>query len=659
MKIFSRILPVVLIPMLAILLCPIGVYAQSIDVPPGEVRDGIGTSWDYFHDGDFQGAVGNLKKLLEKYPDDAFIEHTLGVFYLRDRSWDDAAKYFQESMMHSTDEMVKLWNHIYLAEILREQGFDVKAEEHLAYVQTHDLTSQQVRALAKIRMDLKIMEILDRTTKFGKIIVRYPNYLLPSEKIEDMEQKLNRDWKRVADFLNLNSDESIEVFIYPSDRLMEKFFPSASTIREEDFAYGQVHAVFHSDEDYISEFAPYGYFLLARKYNRQGAPPWWVMGLDDAIRGSYKSAALNSWVAELYNEDKLPALRFLLDSQYLPQMDMDITNPTAGSFILFLKNKFHPNDFYYILTQPNLEFNFKSTIDEINVEWIRWAKRERSIMENREALQTLVENVKAFVEPPVVGMDLVDELKKTAKVYEDGNSEEAMKKVEAILIRQPRYGEALYLKGKILYDNGKLIDAAGIFKEALVYLPPSSLPAGWASYFMGRISKLRNDYQDARDYYSSAIMYHLPSGILEECKSNIIRLDKFLSLRPNPAAIVSDMDIRNIKEFLGLLDDILRARDWNSLDRLTARDLNPQQIDNFEAWFKDYVKLNEKTVYKHELIKAELGQDMAKLAVNVSVSYPSDEPKSKEKIFMRFMLLSKLPDGWRVIDFFDELGLYK
>jgi tetratricopeptide (TPR) repeat protein len=655
----TRIIFLIPIFIVAFLMFPLCVHSQSVEVPPGEISDGIDTSWDYFHDGDFQNAVDNLKKMLVKFPDDPFIEHTLGVFYMRERSWDEATKYFQESMMHTKNDPVKLWNHIYLAEILREQGFGIRAEEHLSYVEKQDLSSQQVRALAKIRMDLKIMGILDETSKFGNIIVRYPHYLLPQDKIENMGQKLNRDWGSVANFLNLNSDESIEIFIYPSDRLMEKYFPPTTTIREEDFLYGQVHTLFHGDDDYISEMAPYGYFLLARKYNRHAAPPWWVAGLDDAVRGTYKSASVNSWVSELFDQEKLPALRFLLDSQYLPDMDPDITNPSGGSFVLFLKNKFHPNDFYYILTQPNLEFNFKSSIDEINVDWIRWAKRERSIIENQDTLIKQVEKVKAFVEPPVVGMDLVDELKDAARLYESKDKDGALKKVETILVRQPRYGEALYLQGKILNDMSKVIDASNAFTEALIYLPPSSLAVGWANYFMGRIAKLKSDYAGARDYYSAAIAYPLPADILQECKANIIKLEKFLSLNPDPTATVAEMDVQNISQFLGVFDDLLRARDWSSLEQMTARDLNPQQIESLLGWYKDKVTLKDDTIFKHELIKAQLGPEMARLAVNIKVSQTSDEPDAKPKEFMRYFLLTRLSDGWRIIDYFDDLELYK
>ena len=646
-------------------------FAQDTELPKGEVGDGIEQAWDKFHDGDFDGAMKCLEELLEKFPNNHLIEHTIGVFYLRERMWEDAMKFFQESMMHQPEKSIELWNHIYMAEILKEQGLKEKAEEHIKYIEAHELTSYQIRALAKIKMDIRIMEILNRSKKFERIIVRFPHYLLPDDKIDEMGSQLINDWEKVARFLNLSGDESIEVFIYPSERLIEKFFPPSTTIHEEDYAYGQIHTIYRGDSDYIDSLAPYGYYLLSRKFNRHGAPLWLVNGLDDAIRGTYMDVPLNSWVSELYDQEKLPDLMFLLDPQYLASMDDGIKNPTAGSFILFLKNKFHPNDFFYILTQPNLEFNFKSTIGEIQVEWLRWAKKDRSILEDREKIKTLVTAVPEFIEPPVVSMQLVDELKKAASLYESGDTEGSLKKVDSVLMREPRYGEALYLKGKILYDMSKFIDAFNIFKEAILYLPPATIAAGWTNYFLGRISKLKNDFVAARDFYSSAVRYPLPKDVLEECKMNLFNLDKFINIRPDPAAVVSENNIKGMKEFLKFFDDLLRARDWTSLLQMTAYELNSQSIDNFIKWFQDPVRYTENVVYTHELIKAELSEETAKLMVSVRITYPVSEEQNKnpgiennsqskkEREYIRYLLLTHLGGSWRILDYFDELDLYK
>ena len=176
----------VLITIFALWFVLVSAYAQDFELPKGEVGDGIERAWDKFHDGDFESAVQNLRDLLKNFPANPIIEHTIGVFYLRERMWEDSMKFLQESMMHEPDESTKLWNHLYMAEILKEQGFPAKADEHIKFVEAHELTSYQARAVAKIRMDIRIMEILNKTVKFGKIFVRYPHYLLPDEKINEM-----------------------------------------------------------------------------------------------------------------------------------------------------------------------------------------------------------------------------------------------------------------------------------------------------------------------------------------------------------------------------------------------------------------------------------------------------------------------------------------
>lgn len=670
---------------LGILTFPVNAY--YIELPQGKLGEKLDEAWVYFHNNDFKDAIESLKSLMKEYPEDALVEHTLGYFYFEDGNFDDAVKYFQDSLVHSTNEKVTLWNHIHLADIFRQQGFTKKAEGHLDFVEKHDLSPSMIINTARIRQDLRIVEILDSTHKTGNITVRYPHYLLPADKVELMAEQIHADWERIVRFLNLSGDETYEVFVFPSEYLLNRFFPLGISVEIAGFDYKGIQTVYTKDGDYLSSLAPYGYHLLMNKFNRYGTYPWMVEGLDDAIRESYKGIPLNSWVSELYSQDKLPNLLFLLDSDYLSRMDPDLRNPTAGSFILFLKSKFHPNDYFYILTQPNLEFNFKLTIQEIESEWIRYAKSGRSLLESSEQVTQLVESVPVFDEPPVVGMDLVQELRQAATLHETGNRDSAMLKIEDILLREPRYGEALYLKSKILYDENKFLDAQQGFLEAIKYLPPNSVSFGWTAYFLGRISKLTENFEQAQYFYSVAAQTPLPPATLVEVKTLLFNLDKYFYLKPQPDSEFGQAGGQGVEEFLALLDDFLRVRDWNAVHGLTAYELNSQTLANYVNWFRDPVRFQEDVVYTHTLEFLEVTLNTVKCEVTVRVEYPGSpvgeenaveeenavseddgtlemtEPeikiKRRTREFKRFMLLTKYPDGWRVLDYFDVIDLYK
>ncbi|MFH1514109.1 MAG: hypothetical protein ABIG42_01480, partial [bacterium] len=462
------------------------------------------------------------------------------------------------------------------------------------------------------------------------------------------------------------------------------FFPLGLQIREEDYSSGQIHTVHHGEGDYMSVLAPYAYYLLSQKYNRFGAPYWMIHGLDDAIRGSYQDIQLNSWVSELYKQNKLPGLMFLLDPKFTVDMPSGIRDPSAGSFILFLKANFHPNDFLYILTQPNLEFNFGKTLEEIEAQWVRHTRAQRSLLENKDQAVELVEKVEKFITPPVVRKELMDDLKSAATLNDLGKIDEALGKVETILRVEPRYGDALYFKGKILYDKSKLMDAHNVLLEAVKYIPPYTSSSGWAYYFLGRISKLKESFEDASFFYNAAARSSLPPETLEECQTNIFLLDKYLAIRPLPSAVVTDADIKDLKSFLEYFDDVLLVQDWIQFRQLTAYNLNPQSIENLEMWYQSPVRFKDNVVYSHELVKAEIAPNTAKLQVILTVSYPEidlsedsgdsesgnnllepDEPDNTAiktskptKEYTRFFLLTRVRDGWRILDYFDQKDLY-
>jgi tetratricopeptide (TPR) repeat protein len=663
------------------------VSAYYIELPQGELGEKLDEAWVYYHNNDFKDAIEALKKLMKEYPEDALVEHTLGFFYFEDDDFDNAVKYFQDSLVHSTNEKVTLWNHLHLADIFRQQGFIKKSEGHLDFVEKHDLSPNMITNTARIRQDLRIVKILDSTFKTGNITVRYPHYLLPADKVGSMAEQIHSDWERVARFLNLSGDETFEVFVFPSAYLFNRFFPLGVSSKISGFEYRGINTVYIKDGDYLDSLAPYGYHLLMNKFNRYGTYPWMVEGLDDAIRESYKGIPLNSWVSELYSQDKLPNLLFLLDPDYLSRMDPDLRNPTAGSFILFMKSKFHPNDYLYILTQPNLEFNFKLTIQEIEAEWIRYAKSGRSLLENSEQVTQLVERVPVFDEPPVVGMDLVQELRHAATLDKSGNRDSALLKIEDILAREPRYGEALYLKGKIYYDENKFTDAQKVFMEAIKYLPPNSVSFGWTAYFLGRIAKLTENFEQAQYFYSIAAQTPLPPQTLVEVRTLLFNLDKYFYLKPQTDSEFNQLEAQSVREFLLLMDDFLRVRDWNAVHGLTAYELNSQTLANYVNWFRDPVRFQDNVVYSHTLEFSEVTLNTVKCEVTVRVEYPgmpaeeentveeekivseddgtSDNPEPEIKIkrrtreFKRFMLLTKYPDGWRVLDYFDVIDLYK
>lgn len=658
--------------------------AQHIQIPQGELGQKIELAWAYFHDGNYEGAVDILHTLLKDNPENPLIEHTLGYLYIKDRDWDKAAKYLQDSLVHTVDEKVNLWNHIYLAEIFKQKGFLKKATGHLDFVQAHDLSMHMVKRVAKIRMDIRVIEILDANVIVEHILIRYPHYLLPREKVEEMGAQLVRDWKSIAAFLNLSGDEKYEVFVYPSQRLMDKFYPAELNLQEEDYSFDQIHTLFHGEGDYLSALAPYAYHRLCKKYNRYGASLWFIGGLDDAIRGIYNDIPLNSWVSELYNQDKLPELMFLIDEKYTARMPSGIKDPSGGSFILFLKDKFHPNDFLYMLAEPNLEFNFDTTLVDIETQWIRHLRTRRSLLENKANVAELVSKVEKFISPPIVSKDLMAELKKAATLENLGKKEDALEMVESILHEQPRYGDALYLKGKILYDNNKLMDSFDIFLEAVKYIPSDKISYGWACFFLARIAKLKENYIDARNFYARASRYALPPETLEDCQANLLKLEKYLSIRPQASAVVSDKDITGIKSFLQYVDDILRARDWIQFRDLTAFNLNQQVITNLESWYQNPIRFKDNVVYSHELVKAEVEMNTAKLQVILRVEYPAiedDEPiddsgtasvfddtadsdtttpkvTKRSREYTRFLLLTRLPEGWRILDYFDQHDLY-
>jgi tetratricopeptide (TPR) repeat protein len=645
--------------------------AQTVVVPKDETGIKIEEAWTYFHDNDFQGAVDLLKNLLKEHPENSLVEHTLGVFYLRERKWDEAAKYFQDSLVHATDDQLNLWNHIYLAEIFKSKGFLEKANGHLDFVEAHELSSSMMLGVAKIRMDIRIMENLDAEMFAGNIIIRYPNYLLPEDKIESMGQQIASDWKRVTSFLNLSSDQNFEVFIYPTERMMDKFFPPNTAIRETNYAYDQIHTLFCGDSDYLSALAPYGFYLLARKFNRQGSIPWMIGGLDDAIRGEYMGVPLNTWILELHRQEKLPSLLFLIDPQYLNDMVSGIKDPTAGSFINYLKDKIHPNDFYYILTQPNLELNLEKSLGEIETDWIRYAKGERSLLQSTGAVQELVSEVEKFIEPPVITMYMVDELKKAAEYYEMGKPDDTLRVLDLLLLKEPRYGDALYLKAKVFYDRSEILAAKDIFQEAVKYLPRGTIQAGWSYYFLGRIARLQKKYDEAREYYLNAILSPLPAETLEYCNIMVFRLEKYLYLAPNPLAEVSSGDIQGLNEFLGFLDDTINSANWQTLGEQLAYDLNEKTLKEFLNWYRDPVRYRDNVKYHHELVKAEISQDTTRLQVIVRVEYPKDtgditaDERTPQTMSMRsveytrFILLTYISDEWRILDYFDEIELYK
>lgn len=663
----------------AFMLCSsLPLRAQQIQIPQGELGQKIGTAWSYYHDGDYEGAVDLLHSLLKDNPGNPLVEHTLGYFYMKDRNWDEAAKYLQDSLVHTVDEQVNMWNHIYLAEIFKQKGFIEKSKGHIDFVSAHELSPHMMKRVAKIRMDTRVMEILDSELEMEHILIRFPHYLLPREKVEIMGGQLLKDWDRITKFLNLSGDEKFEVFVYPSERLMEKFYPPELNLQDDDYLYDQIHTAHHGTNDYLSVLAPYAYHRLCDKFNRYGASNWFIGGLDDAIREMYHGIPLNSWVSELYDQEKLPELMFLVDDKYSKQMPSGIKDPSGGSFILFLKDKFHPNDFLYILAEPNLEFNFDTTLEEIEIKWIRYLRSGRSLLENQAQVVKLVGDVEKFISPPVVAKNLMDELQKAAGLENTGKKEEALEMVESILREQPRYGDALYLKGKILYDNNKLMDSFDVFLEAVKYIPSDKISSGWAYFFLARIAKLKENYIDAHNFYARASQHPLPTETLQDCQTNLIKLEKYLSIRPEASAVVSDKDIQGIKSFLTYLDDVLRARDWIQFRDLTAFDLNPQAITNLESWYQSPIRFKDNVVYSHELVKAEVERNTAKLQVILRVEYPVieddetiegsdlfDELKLKEtkqakrsREYTRFILLTRLPEGWRVLDYFDQEDLY-
>ncbi|HYE80143.1 MAG TPA: tetratricopeptide repeat protein, partial [bacterium] len=496
--------------------------------------ENLDLAWDYAHGGDLSKALALLAQWEQASPQEAEYPFTAGSLLYQEGRLEESLRGFTRALELHPTGTTALWARLYAADILLTQHRTAHAQKLLDEALRLEGSPRSIRFAANLKLRIRIRGELSEVNEFGDFIFYLPPYLIPVAERQALYKQVEADWAQAASFLGLKATAPRPIiYLYPSGRLYEKYFPAEVDLVEASYAHREVHLVF-GGADPLQVLAPYGLHLLQQEINRGGRSYYLVPpALDEAIRGTTPAGVgLGAFCRAAWAEGKLPPVESLADPRNQGRIPPAVAEPATGLLLRFLKDRLGAAAFRGLLVHPDFLVSLPRPVSSYQADFERYVVDEADLLEDPAAVAEGVEAIPPYAALPIIPAGLETELVEATKLYEAGDKAAALALVDRILAREPRYGEARYLLAKELYDAGDLKAAKAELERVLQDTAPNSRALGFSHFYLGRIAKLANNYPLSSFHYGAALAAGLPADRAVEAQAFKAAIDHFQALGP-------------------------------------------------------------------------------------------------------------------------------
>lgn len=625
---------------------------------PEQIAADVDLAWDYVHGGALDRALSFLRERELAAPAIPDYPFTRGALcYEHDRHTEALDAFSRAIDLGATGE-AGLWSRLYAADIYLMRHRTQQAERLLTEALRLPGTPRSLLFSANVRQRIRIRQELSEVNEIGRFTYYLPPYLIPPQERVGFYNKLEAQWDQALEFLGLDPSqvETPSVYLYPTNRLYAAYFPPGVDLSAQAYAHREVHLVYPDHQDVLPNLAPYALYTLQRTINRTGAPFYLVpLSLDEAIRGrTADGLALGSYLRSVRDTGRLPAVESLLDGRNVDRIPAPLAQAMGALLLRMLKVRFTRADFQFVLTQPLFLGALPRPVSSYQSEFDAFLTAESDLLEDPVPIMEAVEALPDFFPVPLVDPALRGDLLEASRLYEEGQREEARAIVERLLLREPRFGEARFLRARDLDARRQFAEARTEFELTLRDTAPGSAAAAISHFHLGRLCKLQQDYPASLWHYEAAVASGLPPPRREEALEYAASLRLWLELDPgasspgpSPAPFFAALDdALNGGLSIGTPAIFAPAADWDRLN-LLAQWYQPEGGVPGERWRHRLLHFAQRNpgVTAAETLVERLDRN--------GLPVPGFKPERR-----RFLLLNT-PYGAQILNFADESTLFR
>lgn len=651
------------------MLCLTPAQAQQVDLPElpladdSRPRDVVGENidlaWDYFLGGGLEKALtelANWERATPHIPDYPF---TRGVLLYEAGDFSRALDGFTRTIELNAEGQNGLWAHLYASDILLTQHITPRASSLLQAALHFEGTPRSLLFAANLRQRIRIREEdLTEVNEVGGFTYYLPPYLIPPQERPAFYAGVDRQWAETLQFLGLDdTTPAPTVYLYPTDRLYRKFFPVDANLTQEMFAHQEVHIIYPKNGDLLPVLAPYALHRLQRTVNRDGTPFYLIPGgIDDAIRGTTDDGlGLGAFCRAAKESGRLPQVESLLDLRNADRIPAEVAEPMMGLLLQLLQRKLKLDDLRFALVQPAFLGALPRGTTSWQPDFEAFLTESADLLEDPLRLESSIEAIPPFAPIPIIDPSLQTELLAATALYEEGRDEEGRIKVESILAREPRYGEARYLLAKDLYEDNQFDAAALAFERVLQDTAPHSSALAFSHFYLGRLRKLRADYPAAMHHYQSALAAGIPEPRRAEAAHYLDAIQHYVALQPDPTPSGIDPT-----PFFRDLDLSLAGGQGLATPGVISPDADYARLEALSQWYFDEKQTARGILWEHKLLRYSQRSATATVAeVEVRRLDADGKVARGSKPERRRFALFMGPNGVQVVDYADESAMFR
>jgi|GEM_PF-4403418 len=627
--------------------------------PRDVVAENIDLAWDYYLGGGLEKALTELAAWERANPNIPDYPFTRGVLLYEAGDFSRALDGFTQTIALNATGQNGLWAHLYASDILLTQHITPRASALLQQALHFEGTPRSLLFAANLRQRIRIREEeLTEVNEVDGITYYLPPYLIPPTERPAFYDSVGRQWAQSIEFLGLEANTPAPtIYLYPTDRLYRKFFPVDADLTQEMFAHQEVHIIYPKDGDLLPVLAPYALHRLQRTVNRDATPFYLIPGgIDDAVRGTTEEGlGLGAFCRAAKESGRLPQVESLLDIRNADRIPTAVAEPMMGLLLQLLHQKLKMADLRHALVQPAFLGALPRGTTSWQPDFDAFLTTSADLLEDPLGLESAIQEIPPFAPIPIVDPSLQTDLLAATALYEEGRDEEGRQKVEAILAREPRYGEARYLLAKDLYEDNQLDAAAMAFERVLQDTAPHSSALAFSHFYLGRLRKLHADYDAAMHHYQSALAAGLPEPRRTEAVEYLDAIQHYVALQPAPEPSGTDPS-----PFFKDLDLSLAGGQGLATPGVISPDADYSRLEALSQWYFAPDHTSHGIAWEHKLLRYSQRSATATVAeVEVRRLDAAGKVARGSKPERRRFALFMGPSGVQVVDFADESAIFR
>ncbi|MEO7993056.1 MAG: hypothetical protein ABI743_01555 [bacterium] len=639
---------------------------DEIDLPqadrePGALDDTVAANvdlaWDYAHGGGYEQAHKLLNECEQQTPNEPEYPFTAGALWYQQGDHDQALSAFSRCLAEGAYGPTGLWARLYAADILLIQNVTPQAGDLLEQALQIEGSPKSIAFAANLKQRIRIRQVLTEVNEVGDFTYYLAPYMVPAADRPPVYAQIEADWQKSVAFLGLTPDTPPPtIFFYPSARLLDKYIPPTLNLPDQCYAHHEVHFVWPGSGDVLDQLAPYALYQLQQQMNRGGAGYYLVAdSLDEAIRdGLPNGVHLGSFLKVARETGTLPLVESLCDIHNQTRIPSVVAEPSMGLLLRLLHERFPLKEFQTVLTQPGFLATLPRAISSYQVDFDAYITEESDLLDDPVALQDAIDAVPPYTAVPIIAYDLKAELVAATKKYDAGDKEAALADIEALLAREPRYGEARYLIAKDLLDRHEFARASAEFIRVLDDLGPGSPAIAFSHFYLGRIAKLSRDFGTARGHYAAAVASGLTGERRAEAQGYVDAIDRYTGFTPAPDAMPGP----DPAAFFVSLDSLMNTP-GTDLPMVPGPEVDLTRLATLNAWYHDPKRLRDGVAWHHSVVRfAFYHPGVTVVEVLVQRVNEAGEPLPLWRDYSRRFLLAQTVMGFQVLDYADEEDIY-